>query len=63
MNELDGCVFTALRLIAEESGQDMIEYGLIVGAMGLGAIVLLNGLATTIANFFAGAGTIMNGSF
>jgi pilus assembly protein Flp/PilA len=40
------------RLIADESGQDLIEYALVAALLALGSIVAMNGLANTIANTF-----------
>ena len=36
----------------DESGQDLIEYALIVAFIALGAVTTLKGLATTITNFW-----------
>jgi pilus assembly protein Flp/PilA len=37
---------------ADQSGQDTIEYALVVAVIGLGAIASLRGLATSIGNFW-----------
>jgi len=37
-------------LLREETGQDMIEYGLIAGLIGLGTLVGVHGAANTIVN-------------
>lgn len=37
---------------ADQSGQDMIEYALVVALIGLGAIVSLKSLSTHIASFW-----------
>ncbi len=37
---------------AGQSGQDTIEYALVVAVLGLGAIVSLKGLATSVGNFW-----------
>lgn len=38
----------------DQSGQDMIEYALVVAVIGLGTIACLKGLASNIANFWNG---------
>jgi pilus assembly protein Flp/PilA len=40
-------------LIAEESGQDLIEYALVAALVGLGSIASMQSLASSIANTFA----------
>jgi pilus assembly protein Flp/PilA len=37
------------RLLADESGQDLIEYALVAATIGLGTVVGVNGLAASIA--------------
>ena len=39
----------------EESGQDLIEYALLVALIGLAAIAAMGTLATAISSTFAGA--------
>lgn len=41
-------------LMNEESGQDLIEYALVAALVGLGSVASMSGLATSIANTFAG---------
>jgi pilus assembly protein Flp/PilA len=43
-------------LLREESGQDLIEYALVAGLIGLGAVLAMSGLAGKIANSFNTAG-------
>jgi pilus assembly protein Flp/PilA len=43
-------VFVAF--VNDESGQDLIEYALVAGLIGLGAIVAMSGLATKIGTSF-----------
>jgi pilus assembly protein Flp/PilA len=43
-------------LIAEESGQDLIEYALVAALVGLGAVAAMNNLAGAIAGTFNGVG-------
>jgi pilus assembly protein Flp/PilA len=44
------------RLIAEDSGQDMIEYGLIAAIVALGTATVIRGLDNSIKNSFSGIG-------
>ena len=44
-------------LLADESGQDLIEYALVAALIGLGAVVAMGTLASNIKNAF---GTIGN---
>ena len=39
-------------LIAEESGQDLIEYALVAALVGLGSVASMQSLAGTIINTF-----------
>lgn len=41
----------------DESGQDLIEYALVAGLIGLGAVVALLSLNGTISSAFSSAGT------
>jgi pilus assembly protein Flp/PilA len=43
-------------LIKDESGQDLIEYALVAGLIGIGAVVAMTGLSGHIANAFTGVG-------
>lgn len=43
-------------LLQDESGQDLIEYALVAGLIGLGAVVAMTTLSTTIGNAFASVG-------
>jgi pilus assembly protein Flp/PilA len=47
-------------LIAEESGQDLIEYALVAALVGLGSIASMQGLATSIANTFTSISTALS---
>ncbi len=40
----------------DESGQDLIEYALVAGLIGLGAIAAMTGLAGKIGNSFNSVG-------
>jgi pilus assembly protein Flp/PilA len=44
------------KLIAEESGQDLIEYALVAALVGLGAVAAMRGLSNTIGNNFNAVG-------
>jgi Flp pilus assembly pilin Flp len=45
-----------LRFLLDESGQDVIEYLLVVSLLVLGAVVSLKALATTIGTSLTGIG-------
>jgi pilus assembly protein Flp/PilA len=47
-------------LIADESGQDLIEYALVAGLVGLVAITALQTLATKIIAIFTAISTALN---
>jgi pilus assembly protein Flp/PilA len=47
------------RLIAEDSGQDLIEYALVAALVGLGAVASMRGLANSISTAFGGVGTAL----
>jgi pilus assembly protein Flp/PilA len=49
-----------LSFIAEESGQDLIEYALLAGLLGLGAVLTLRGLATKVGTAFTSIGTTLS---
>ena len=38
--------------VKDESGQDLIEYALVAGLIGLGAVVAMTGLSGKIGNAF-----------
>ena len=40
------------RLCADESGQDIVEYALLTGLIGIAAILVWSQLATTIATVY-----------
>jgi pilus assembly protein Flp/PilA len=44
-------------LLTEESGQDLIEYALVAGLIGLGAVIAMGSLATSIGNAFNSVGS------
>jgi pilus assembly protein Flp/PilA len=43
-------------LMAEDSGQDLIEYALVAALVGLGAVAAMKGLSNSIGNTFNGVG-------
>lgn len=49
-------------LIAEESGQDLIEYALVAALVGLGSVAAMSGLATSISGAFNGVGNQLTAS-
>jgi pilus assembly protein Flp/PilA len=44
------------KLIAEDSGQDLIEYALVAALVALGSITAMRGLAISISTTFNGVG-------
>ena len=44
-------------LMNDESGQDLIEYALVAGLIGLGAVTAMSGLASKITTAFNSIGT------
>ena len=45
-------------LIKDDSGQDMVEYAVVMGLIALGATVAMKGLATTIGAAFTSVAAI-----
>ena len=45
------------RFLRDESGQDMVEYALVMGLIALGCVATLSGLGTSIATGFTSVGT------
>jgi pilus assembly protein Flp/PilA len=43
--------------LSEESGQDLVEYAVVVGLIAMGSVAAMQGLATTIGNALASVGT------
>ena len=48
-----------VRLLEDESGQDLIEYALVAALIGLGAVVTVKSLGTKIAGAFTNIGTTL----
>ena len=40
------------RLFCDDDGQDLIEYGLLVGVITIGAIVAITAIGPTVAGYF-----------
>ncbi len=47
-------------LVADESGQDLIEYALVAALVGLGAVASMRSLGTAINNAFSSIGTTLS---
>jgi pilus assembly protein Flp/PilA len=47
------------QFVAQESGQDLIEYALVAGLLGLGAVTSIKSLATHIGTVFTSIGTTL----
>jgi len=47
-------------LMNDESGQDLIEYALVAGLIGLGAVTAMSGLSTKIGTAFTTIGTSLS---
>ena len=47
------------RLLADESGQDLIEYALVAALVGLGAVATIKSLGTKIGGAFTNIGTTL----
>jgi pilus assembly protein Flp/PilA len=45
--------------LAEESGQDLVEYALLAALVGIGAVVSIKGLATKIGTALSSIGTTL----
>jgi pilus assembly protein Flp/PilA len=49
-----------LEFAGDESGQDLIEYALVAGIIGLGAVVAMSGLSTKIRAAFNNLGNSLS---
>ena len=45
------------RFVREESGQDLIEYGLLIGIITLGCIVSIQAIGPKVAKYFSDLNT------
>lgn len=48
-----------IHFLQDDSGQDLIEYALVAGLIGLGAITAMQGLATKIGTAFNTVGSTL----
>jgi len=48
-------------LLEDDSGQDLVEYALVLAVVVLGSVTALNGLSTAIANVFGRVDTVLAG--
>jgi pilus assembly protein Flp/PilA len=46
-----------MRLLRDDSGQDLIEYALVAGLIGLGAVTAFTGLSSAISTAFGNIGS------
>ena len=51
-----------ITFINDESGQDLIEYALVAGLIGLGAVVAMTSLSGKIGNAFDSVGNSLTNS-
>jgi pilus assembly protein Flp/PilA len=51
-----------IAFMKDESGQDLIEYALVAGLIGLGAVVAMTGLSGKIGNAFNTVGNNLTNS-
>jgi pilus assembly protein Flp/PilA len=51
-----------LNLLQDESGQDLIEYALVAGLVGLAAVSAMSGLSTKISQAFNSVGSSLTSS-
>jgi pilus assembly protein Flp/PilA len=49
-------------LLQDESGQDLIEYALVAGLVGLAAVSAMSGLSTKISQAFNSVGSSLTSS-
>ena len=47
------------KLMSDESGQDLVEYALVAGCMGLACVATLKGVATAVATTFSNVNTTL----
>jgi pilus assembly protein Flp/PilA len=53
------CKLFWTRLVADDSGQDLIEYALLAALIGLGSVLSMKGLSNKIANTFNSVGSTL----
>jgi pilus assembly protein Flp/PilA len=49
-------------LIENQSGQDLIEYALVAGLLGLGAVLAMSGFSGSIGNAFNSVANLLTNS-
>ena len=47
------------RFVHDEQGQDLIEYGLLIGIITVGAIVSIQAIGPKVATYFADTNTLL----
>jgi Flp pilus assembly pilin Flp len=47
------------RFVREDQGQDLIEYGLLVGIITVGAIVSINAIGPKVAKYFGDVNALL----
>jgi pilus assembly protein Flp/PilA len=53
--------YVKLNALRDEDGQDLVEYAIVMGLIAMGAVVAMQGLATTIGTGFTSLGTKVTG--
>jgi pilus assembly protein Flp/PilA len=48
-----------MRLVVEDSGQDLIEYALVAALVGLGSVAAISGLTNSLQNSFNSIGSAL----
>ena len=56
---MNGFLTLSKAFIQDEDGQDLIEYALVAGIIGLGTVSAMDSLATYIGNAFISVGTAL----
>lgn len=51
-----------VKMITDDSGQDLIEYALVAALVGLGAVAAMRGLGNSIKTSFNAVGTTLAGA-
>jgi pilus assembly protein Flp/PilA len=54
--------YALIQLVEKESGQNLIEYALVAGIIGLGAVVAMGSLKTSIVNAFGSVSSTLSGA-
>jgi pilus assembly protein Flp/PilA len=54
--------FSLQQFLCDDTGQDLVEYGLIVGFMALASIAAMKNLTTSIGNMFGALGNTLTTS-